>query len=225
MTFDAQDCIRRAAQARYVVRPLLRTWYRLRIMGAEEFPSAGPVVVAATHVGVLDPVLMLAACPRPVAVVARQDALVEPWGSALGRAGFLPAHYGAADWTAFAGARDVLASAESVVLFPEQMVGTGRAAAIDHTVALLALRSGATVVPAAIAGTRRAGMTVDAVPRRRSRLTVQFGESLTVEGRPSDRTDIAAAAELIRQRMADLARDAEFVAGVRLPPDPLLEAL
>lgn len=43
--------------------------YRLRIEGAAHFPATGPAVVVANHVSYFDPVLIAAACPRPIRFV------------------------------------------------------------------------------------------------------------------------------------------------------------
>ena len=211
--------MRGASQARMLVRPVLRSWYRLVVLGADQVPAAGPVIVASNHVGILDGPLLLASTPRPVRIMAGQDAFAAPLDGIMAKAGLIGLRPGVAPYSAVADASATLAEDGGVALFPEGRRGTGRVLSISHVVALLALRTGATVVPAAIAGTRRDGMDADALPRRRSRVAVMFGAPFTVtsDRDHSSRTVIAGAGEAIRQRMADLAAEVELATAIRLP--------
>ena len=47
-------------------RPLLRLYFGVRGEGTENVPALGPVILAANHVSFIDPLVLGAACPRPV---------------------------------------------------------------------------------------------------------------------------------------------------------------
>ena len=211
--------MRGASQARMLVRPLLRSWYRLVALGADHVPAQGPVIVASNHVGILDGPLLLAATPRPVRIMAGQEAFAPPLDGIMTKAGLIGMRPGVAPYAALSQATDTLAADGGVALFPEGRRGNGRVASISHIVALLALRTGAPVVPAAIVGTRRDGMDADALPRRRSRVAVMFGEPFSVRTDSDNlrRTVITGAGEAIRQRLADVAADVELATAIRLP--------
>jgi 1-acyl-sn-glycerol-3-phosphate acyltransferase len=51
---------------RFIAFMLSRVAYRFRIRGAENIPATGPAIVACNHVSFVDPVLLMAASPRPI---------------------------------------------------------------------------------------------------------------------------------------------------------------
>src|SRR3989304_4778164 len=108
-----------------------------RVEGLEYFPQQGPVVAIYNHIAFVDPVGVLGNLPRHV--VPRLGAVI-------------PVRRGEVDRQALARAREVLAAGEVILLAPE---GTRSPALLEgkEGVALLADRSGAPVVPIAVAGT------------------------------------------------------------------------
>lgn len=202
-----------------LVRPVMRSWYRMVVLGADCVPGHGPVIIACNHVGILDGPLLLACAPRPVRIMAGQDAFAPPLDGIMAKAGLIGLRPGFAPYTAVTEATATLAADGGVALFPEGRRGTGRVRSISHLVALLALRTGAPVVPAAVVGTRRDGMDADALPRRRSRVAVMFGAPFAVTSTSDHarRTVIAGAGEAIRQRLADVAAEVELATAIRLP--------
>jgi 1-acyl-sn-glycerol-3-phosphate acyltransferase len=50
-----------------------RAFHTLRATGAERVPATGPVVIVANHTAGVDPILISAACPRPIRWVMAQD--------------------------------------------------------------------------------------------------------------------------------------------------------
>ncbi|HSM52486.1 MAG TPA: 1-acyl-sn-glycerol-3-phosphate acyltransferase, partial [Thermoanaerobaculia bacterium] len=78
-----------AALARFVAAVFFR---RVEVVGGERLPAAGPVVVVANHQnGLVDPVLLLAALPRPVRFLAKSTLWRIPvLASILDLAGSIP---------------------------------------------------------------------------------------------------------------------------------------
>ena len=163
-----------AAQARRLIAPLLRTWYRVTVFEAESVPRNGPVLLVANHIGLLDAALLATASPRPVRTLAAEDLFAPPLDRLAGR-GQIRIDPVNADAGALTSARRVLTDGEVLAVFPEGVRGDGDVRSIGHEAAYLALRSGAPVVPVALLGTRRAGMATDALPRRNTRLAAVFG--------------------------------------------------
>jgi len=58
---------------RAFVRALLAIFYRrLDVVGLDHLPARGPLIVAATHQnGLIDPMLLMAALPRPLRPLAK----------------------------------------------------------------------------------------------------------------------------------------------------------
>jgi 1-acyl-sn-glycerol-3-phosphate acyltransferase len=49
-----------------VVKPIMRSWFRIRLEGQEHVPEEGPVILASNHRSNMDPVLLASAVERPL---------------------------------------------------------------------------------------------------------------------------------------------------------------
>jgi acyl-[acyl-carrier-protein]-phospholipid O-acyltransferase / long-chain-fatty-acid--[acyl-carrier-protein] ligase len=67
--------IRMAPQTlvRPVIKAGLSSRYRLQILGLENIPSEGPVLLAGNHLSYIDWAILMVACPRPLRVVMTRD--------------------------------------------------------------------------------------------------------------------------------------------------------
>ncbi len=54
---------------RFIVWMLIHTVYRLRVEALEQVPEEGPAVIICNHVSFVDPLVIMAACPRPIRFV------------------------------------------------------------------------------------------------------------------------------------------------------------
>jgi len=209
-----------------VGRFLARGVWNTRITGAELVPASGPVVVVANHIGLMDGPLLVGAMPRPTAVIVRGGFFVGPLGWLLRASGQIPLEDADGGRSALGAARSLLRDGGAVAVFPEGSRGKGDASDARAGAAWLALGAGATVVPAAVLGTRRTGESVHRVPWPRRKLAITFGAPLRVE-RPagvSGRAALAAANEEIRRALAAVVLDAVASTGLALPTDdPLVD--
>lgn len=190
--------------------PLL---YRTRVQGAHHVPGDGPVVLVANHTGFVDGPLAFVASPRPVHFLVKRAYFQGPLGRFLRGVGQIPVTQNSADREALTQARDVLARAGVVGVFPEGTRGAGDVATVQQGAAFLALGAGAPVVPVALTGT--AGRTKSSLPRLRSRLSVTFGEPIDLAAQPQvaslvGRARLAAASEVLRTHLAQHVRDARI---------------
>ncbi len=161
--------------------PLLRSLFRLRVMGVERLPAFGPFILAANHHNYLDGVVLGAAVPRPVAflVMPRVYNASPLHPSFHRRVGSIPVNLERPDPGAIKRALRVLEEGRIVGIFPEGPFSQeGRLVPGQPGVAMIALRSGVPVVPAAIEGTFEAlaGRRLY-MPRKRP-LSVRFGEPM-----------------------------------------------
>jgi 1-acyl-sn-glycerol-3-phosphate acyltransferase len=172
--------------AREVAGLLLRGLFDLRVTGVERLPAAGPFILAANHHNYLDGVVLGVAVPRPIAFlvmprVFRATPLHPPFHR---RIGSIPVTLERPDPGAIKRVLRVLDAGRVVGIFPEGPFSRdGRLVRGRPGAAMVALRAGAPVVPAAIEGTYEAlhGRRFY-LPRRRP-LSVRFGEPLYF-GRP-----------------------------------------
>lgn len=67
----------------HLARFLLRLLFHYRVEGAEKVPAEGPVILAANHLSILDPIVVGAGIRRPVSFMARADVFRLPFLSWL----------------------------------------------------------------------------------------------------------------------------------------------
>lgn len=186
-----------------VLRPfgrlLFRSAFRMRVLGVENVPPTGAVLLAGNHTGFLDGPLVWAFCPRQAIFLAKSELFVGPLARALGWLGQVPVHRGRPDRTALRTALSVLETGGAMGVFPEGTRGAGVLDSVSDGLAWLALRSRVPVVPIAVLGTAEA-MPKGQRPRLRAPVTLAFGPpvTLTTTGDPRVRRTVRAAAEELR---------------------------
>jgi 1-acyl-sn-glycerol-3-phosphate acyltransferase len=160
---------------------LFKITNRFRISGAEELPPAGPLIVAANHISNWDPLVLGSACPRQIRFVAKIELFKIPLVGPLIKAwGAFPVHRGRSDREAIARSLELLAQGEVLGIFIEGRRNQGnprQMQAPQAGAAMLALKSGAPVVPALILNSRR-------IPWFWNRLEVRFGRPLQFTAQP-----------------------------------------
>jgi len=170
-------------------RVIVRCFTRVRVEGLEHVPREGALVLAANHASNADPPLvhcwLVPALGRPVHWMAKAEALRWPIaGWFMRRVGAFAVRRGAADTEAFRLARRVLDEGRVLGAFPE---GTrsrdGRMQAAKEGVTLLALRTGAPVLPIGCAGTHRFWPRGRLLWRIGGQVTLRVGEPFAVERR------------------------------------------
>lgn len=193
---------------RGVATVLLRSLFELRVEGAERLPTTGPFILAANHHNYLDGVVLGVAVPRPIAFlvmprVFRATPLHPPFHR---RIGSIPVRLERPDPGAIRRVLRVLEAGRVIGIFPEGPFSQeGRLVRGQAGAAMVALRAGVPVVPAAIEGTYEAlrGRRFY-LPRRRP-LSVRFGEALHF-GRPrSARPGRAEREEATHRIMSEIA--------------------
>ncbi|MGC5617312.1 lysophospholipid acyltransferase family protein [Georgenia sp. Z1491] len=206
--------------SRRVGQVLAHGWWRTRIVGAENVPATGQVIVASNHTGIVDGPLLHGALPRGSHMIIKQEFWDSPLGFLMTLAGQIPVDRRAGR-NALQIAKQFLSEGRLVGIFPEGSRGRGDASQVHAGVAWLAVQSGAPVVPVAILGTRPPGTPRSYVSPPRSRLTVVIGEPVAVEvpSGASGRTAITAAMEQIGRALSAHVADSVERTGIPLPDD------
>ena len=174
-----------------VVPPLLRTIWRPEVVGAENVPRTGGVILASNHLSFADSIVIPSVSPRPVHFLAKSDyftgtglkgAAQKAWFEGMG---MLPVDRD--DPQAALGslevALEVLGRGEAFGIYPE---GTrsrdGRLYRGRTGVAHLALTAGVPVVPVGLRGTAELQPVGSSLPRL-AKVSVAFGRPIEVSGR------------------------------------------
>lgn len=144
-----------------VARPLVglfvHTVERLEVEGVENVPATGPVILVANHISSMDIVTIGLPVKRHEHHMAKVELFGVPvLGSILRLLGAFPVRRGESDRESLRVAEEVLSAGQVLVIFPEgHRSGTGKMAAGLPGVALIAMRTGAPIVPVGISGTER----------------------------------------------------------------------
>lgn len=100
---------------------IFKVFFRLRIIGAENVPEKGPMLLCANHQSFIDPPLAGVALPRGLYFMARHDLFTIPvFGKIISRVHAFPVkRSGAGDPTAFKHIFRLLEQGRAVLVFPE----------------------------------------------------------------------------------------------------------
>ncbi|HAX25043.1 MAG TPA: lysophospholipid acyltransferase family protein [Thermomicrobiales bacterium] len=175
--------------ARAILLPILRVLIRFQISGTENVPRSGGAIVICNHLGWFDPILLDAACPRPILFMAKEQVMAFPVLRWFARqAGAFPVKRGTADRKSLQRAQRLVTEGMLVGVYPEgTRSATGALVAGRAGAGLVVVRSGAMVVPCIMIGNEDLPLSGDRHTRTRTwrwpRVTTHFGEpfSLSVE--------------------------------------------
>jgi 1-acyl-sn-glycerol-3-phosphate acyltransferase len=142
---------------RFLILGLLRIFVRLKIDRIETVPPSGPALIVSNHLHNIDPVMAIAAFPRPVHYMAKKEAYNVPvLKQMMNVVGAFPVDRGKADRTAIRRAEGALAQGIPVGMFPEGTRSVTRSLQNAHPGAgMLAVRGGVPVIPLVITGSER----------------------------------------------------------------------
>jgi 1-acyl-sn-glycerol-3-phosphate acyltransferase len=205
------DCARGSAalrRRRMTIRALALGVAKVELLGVENLPTEGPVVLAVNHRDYLDGPLLFGFLPRPVNFLVKIEAFTPLAGPCLRTTGSIAVIRSRPDPGAVLLSLRLLRAGGIVGVFPEGARGDGLVRTARPGVGYFALRTGATVVPVACHGThllaKRRGLA-----RPLARLAV--GERMQVGqvpwGQPVPRSRMLEATEEIRVALAKLVVD------------------
>jgi 1-acyl-sn-glycerol-3-phosphate acyltransferase len=157
----------------------MRALFRLEARGTSHVPLRGPVLLVANHSSVLDPPLVGGACPRQLSFLAKAELFGVPGLGRLIRAlNARPIRREGADAAALRVALRVLEQGGALLVFPEGTRGPeGSLREPKPGAALLAVLSGAPVVPVLVRGSGGAWPRGRRLPRP-AKVRVTFGAPL-----------------------------------------------
>ncbi|MEW6232102.1 MAG: lysophospholipid acyltransferase family protein [Chloroflexota bacterium] len=190
-----------------VLLPLLARW---EIVGLENVPRQGPLIVIANHLSFLDPPVLGAALPVRIVFMSKVEAAQAPFlGLVVKWYGAFPVRRGEVDRQALRLSFQALRAGQALGILPE---GTrsrvGRMQRARPGVALIALRAGAPILPVAITGTETA------IPQwrrlRRPHIRLVVGKSFCLEPGPQRMT---------KERLVELSDEAARHIAELLPPE------
>ena len=168
--------------ARFLVRVFFYPYFRLNVIGREHIPRHGSCLVVGNHASFLDPMLICIIFTRPIHYITYAFFYFHPlmhWFCK--RVYCIPVKKEGNDISALKKSLRLLKQGECVGIFPEGVrsdtgeIGPGQAGG-----ALIALKSGAPILPIGIRGAYEAFPKGSRFPKPR-RITVTIGEPFSLE--------------------------------------------
>lgn len=160
---------------RVIVKIVFAILYRVEVIGKENVPESGPLILCANHNGEMDMFFIGYKINRLVRYMAKEELFRIPLLSGIIKwLGAFPVKRGKADVEAIKTSLRILENNEILGIFPE---GTrmrnkdAKSVRIKPGVALLAQKSGAPIIPVAVSGRYRPF----------SRIKVVFGKPFTID--------------------------------------------
>jgi len=136
-----------------LARWIIRVPVQLEAEGLERIPRQGPLILVINHINFLDPLLSYLFTPRYVVGFTKEESFQEPLAPLFHFVGAIPVRRGTVDRVALQEALSVLERGEALLISPEgTRSGHGRLQQAKTGVVLLALASGAPLLPMAIWG-------------------------------------------------------------------------
>lgn len=218
-----------------ILKPLLKTVYRIRIEGLENLPKKGGAIIAANHLSFLDSFFIPLAVPRrKVTYLAKAD-YFKSWKTSwfFNMVGQIPTERegGAKSQQSLNIALEVLEEGKLLGIYPE---GTRSPDGYLHRgrtgVARLALKAGSPVIPTGLVGTEKVMPKEAKFPRLKGRPTVhvRFGKPLDFkrfQGQETDRMALRSATDEILYEIMQLSgQDYKDEYASRTPTEPLPES-
>jgi len=165
-----------------LLSPIFRTCWKVQVVGRENVPSAGPVILAPNHTSFCDSFFLPLVVRRRVTFVAKAE-YFDSWKTAwfFRSAGQIPMRRegGSASERALAAARDVLKGGGVLGIYPEGTRSPDGRLYRGHTgVARLALQCGAPIIPVGITGTTDVQPIGSKMMRPFKRVVINFGAPL-----------------------------------------------
>ncbi len=145
--------------SRFFVTSLARLWLNVKFEGCENIPKSGAVILVSNHISHLDPPLIgCALLGRFAAFIAKEELFDKPflkwWMRAIKQ---ISIKRGSGGKEALDTGLQYLKAGEIVIMFPEGTRSeTGRIGDFKSGASILAMRSGAQILPCGISHTNKA---------------------------------------------------------------------
>jgi 1-acyl-sn-glycerol-3-phosphate acyltransferase len=186
-----------------MVRTLLFLFARFTVSGRENVPPRGPLILVANHISNFDPHVIGTAVPRRVRTVAKVELFRHPLTALIVRGcDAIPINRKGIAKETFEEVIATLGRDGAVGLFPEGTRSQGALMRPKHGVTMVALKTGAPILPIAITGTEEIKGPLSLF--RRPKVQVAIGQAFTLprlEGNIA-KPQLAALSDMVMERIA-----------------------
>ncbi|MCZ0701848.1 1-acyl-sn-glycerol-3-phosphate acyltransferase [Natronobacillus azotifigens] len=176
----------------FVLKPI----YRMQVIGKENIPKSGPLIVCSNHISNFDPPIVGGSCPRDLHFLAKEELFQKRLLRLLMNSlGAVPIKRGMKDRNALRTVLKILEDGKALGLFPEGTRSkTGEIGEGLSGIGFFALRSNANVVPCAIIGPYQKG----------KRLKIVYGKPVDMEQLRNEKASAKEATDKIMNEIKKL---------------------
>jgi 1-acyl-sn-glycerol-3-phosphate acyltransferase len=177
----------------------------VKVIDKKNTPKRGPIIIVCNHLNNADPPILTATIPRRIYWLTKMEWFSTPVvGGMFRMAGMIPVRRFEADLKALRMCEKALKRGWALGMFPEGTRSkTGALRPGEPGSALLALRTGAPILPVAIWGTENVKLPKDILGRTKA--TVRFGVPYSLQKKDRiTRQDVAEATTTIMRSIGDL---------------------
>lgn len=140
--------------ARAIVKFAFMFVFRVKVVGKENIPNKGGVIIAVNHRSNFDPVIAAIYCKRRLNFMAKEELFKRPvFGRLIARLGAFPVSRGSGDVSAVKAAFGVLKKEGALLMFPQgRRMKNGQRGTAHQGVAMIAHKMKVPVIPMLITG-------------------------------------------------------------------------
>jgi len=188
------------------VRGLLLLVTSRDVQGRDNVPKTGPLILTSNHLNNADPPILTGSFPRQISWMTKAEWFKTPLvGWMFKQGGMIPVRRFEADLQALRQSQEVLKQGRVLGMFPEGTRSKNKQLKQGEPgSALIALRSGAPVLPVAIWGTENVRLPRDIIGRTRAHIRIGKPYTLPRAGRKISREDVEQGTQLIMKKIAEL---------------------
>ena len=186
---------------RGIVRLVAAIILDVHLVGRQNMPEKGPMIIASNHLSWADIPLIPAYLEPKVVYMGKEETFQGKMGWLVRFLGAFPVKRGEADRQSLRTAEEQLKAGRILGIFPEGTRSRIRKLGKAHSgLGMIALRSGVPVVPVAIYGSEKA------FKKFRPRITITYGEPMLLapKGKKTTREDIDEVTEQVMLRIASM---------------------
>ena len=145
--------------SRLFYKALLDSFFGFEVKGRENIPEKGPFIIAANHVSYADPVVVGVSCNKiPVTFMAKKELFDVPiFGAWIKAVGCIPIMRHSGDSKPLKKVMQKLKNGGALAIFPEgRRSPDGRLQKAEAGIGLIAMKTGAPIIPVYVSGTDKA---------------------------------------------------------------------
>jgi len=185
---------------------IARVWCRWQVVGIENVPKKGPLLIVANHINLADIPLLTVSLGRKAIFMAKEELFRSKFvGYFLRSFGSFPVRRGQPDRRALHQAQKLLAEGGALIVFPEgKRSKNAQLQPAFLGAALIASRNGAPILPVGICGTEKIRNLASVL--RRPQVVVNIGQPFYPPSANPElsKTELIEFTDLIMRRIAEL---------------------